>query len=106
MMSEKQIYEDAYDTYFVSFYIPDGSILASYDKDGELLSTAEKFKNTKLPAAVREAVEKRFPQWAISKDTYLVSYYSEGGVRKKYKLLPENRGKRIRMEASDNGEFN
>ncbi|MCQ6959159.1 hypothetical protein [Mucilaginibacter aquariorum] len=99
-------YEDAYDTYFVSFYIPDGSILASYDKDGKLLRTAEKFKNTKLPAAVREAVEKRFPQWAISKDTYLINYYSEGGAKKKYKLLLENGDKRMRVETNDIGEFN
>ena len=26
-------YEDEYDTYYVSFYIPDGQILAAYDKD-------------------------------------------------------------------------
>src|SRR4029079_11351922 len=41
-------YEEEYDTYFVSFYIPQGQILASYDSDGKLLSTAEKYKDVNL----------------------------------------------------------
>jgi hypothetical protein len=98
-------YEDVFDTYFVSFYIPDGSILATYNKDGKLLRTAEKFGNTKLPRAVSEAVGKRFPQWSIAKNTYLVNYYNEGSAIKKYKLLLENGDKRIRVTVNDTGEF-
>lgn len=104
-VKKADFYEDNYDTYFVSFYIPDGSILASYDKDGKLLRTAEKFKNTKLPAAIRAAVGKRFPQWIISKDSYLVNYYQNGRATKKYKLLLENGDKRLRVETNDEGEF-
>ncbi|MCC8426418.1 hypothetical protein [Mucilaginibacter sp. UR6-11] len=104
-VKKADFYEDVFDTYFVSFYIPDGTILATYDKDGKLLRTAENFKNTKLPRAIREAVEKRFPQWSISKDAYLVNYFNDNGAKKKYKLVLENGDKRIRVTTNELGEF-
>lgn len=100
-----EFYEDQYDNYFVSFYIPDGQILAAYDKEGNLLRTAEKFKDVALPAEARKAVAKRFPQWTISKDVYLVSYHEKHGVTKRYKLLLENGNKRMRVKIDEKGEF-
>lgn len=102
-----QFYEDEYDNYFVSFLIPEGKILAAYDKDGKLLRTAEKYKNVTVPLAVKQAVEKKYPQWVIAKDVYLVNYYAEGGgVNKKlYKLVLENGDKRMRVKITDHGEF-
>jgi hypothetical protein len=102
-----QFYEDEYDNYFVSFLIPDGKILAAYDKDGKLLRTAEKYKNVAVPLAVKQAVEKKYPHWVIAKEVYLVNYYAEGGgVNKKlYKLLLENGDKRMRVKITDQGEF-
>ncbi|WP_161888276.1 nicotinate-nucleotide adenylyltransferase [Pontibacter russatus] len=98
-------YEDEYDNYFVSFYIPEGKILASYDKDGKLLRTAEKFKDTALPPAVRQAVSKRFPEWKITRDVYLVNYHESTGATKRYKILLENGDKRIKVTTDENGEF-
>ncbi|MDP4265094.1 MAG: nicotinate-nucleotide adenylyltransferase [Bacteroidota bacterium] len=98
-------YEDDYDTYFVSFFIPDGQILAAYDKSGKLIRTAEKYKNVKLPSAVSKSVTSRFPSWKISSDAYLVTYYDESGATKKYKLLLENGDKRLRVKVNEKGEF-
>ena len=101
-----EFYEDDYDTYFISFYIPDGSILATYDKDGKLMRTAEKYKDIKLPKAVREAVVSRFPNWIISKNVYRVSYYDANGeATKDYKLLLENGDKRMNVKLDENGKF-
>jgi hypothetical protein len=102
-----QFYEDEYDQYFVSFYIPDGKILAAYDKDGKLLRTAEKYKDYGVPLMVKQSVEKKYPQWTISKDVFLVNYYAAGGgvTRKLYKLVLENGDKRMRIKISDTGEF-
>ncbi|MEY4930661.1 MAG: hypothetical protein RI909_1385, partial [Bacteroidota bacterium] len=44
-------YEDDHDNYFISFLIPEGKILAAYDKDGTLLRTVEKYKNVDVPRA-------------------------------------------------------
>lgn len=102
---ESEFYEDEYDNYFVSFYIPEGKILAAYDKDGNLLRTAEKFKDIDVPQAVKLAVTKRFPNWSITKDVYLVTFHDKKGTTKRYKLLLENGNQRMRVKIDDKGEF-
>ncbi|WP_431209572.1 nicotinate-nucleotide adenylyltransferase [Puia sp. P3] len=100
------IYEEDYDTYFISFYLPEGEILAAYDKDGKLLRTAEKYKNVKLPAAVSKAVITKFPNWSITKDVYLVNYFDDGGAKvKKYKLVLQNGTKQVRVQVNEDGEI-
>lgn len=99
-------YEDDYDEYSINFFIPSGQILATYDKDGKIIRTAEKFKDLSLPSAVRNAVSTRFPKWTVSKDVYLVSYNPNAtNPSKLYKLLLENGNKRLRVKANEKGEF-
>lgn len=38
-LKSSDLYSDEYATYNISFYIPDGKILTTYDKDGKLLRT-------------------------------------------------------------------
>ena len=102
-----EFYEEEHDNYFVSFFIPEGKILAAYDKEGKLISTAEKFKNVSVPKEVRDAVAKKHPGWNISKNVYQVSYYDkEGGIAKKvYKLVLENGEKRMKIKTNDSGQI-
>ena len=102
---ELDIYSDEYDLYDVYFFIPEGKILASYDKDGNLLRTAERYKDIDLPALVKKAVYKRFPKWDISKHVYLVNYHESRDIRKLYKLTLENDDKRIKVKVDDSGVF-
>lgn len=104
-VKNSEYYEEEYDTYFISFYIPDGEILAAYDGNGKLIRTAEKYKNVKLPPAVSKSVAGRFPNWSISKDAYLVTYFDQAGATKKYKLLLENGDKRMKVKVDEKGEF-
>ncbi|WP_378178228.1 nicotinate-nucleotide adenylyltransferase [Aquimarina sp. SS2-1] len=104
-LKNSDVYEDEYDLYYVSFHIPDGKILAAYDKNGKVLRTIEKFKNVKLPKEVIQAVSQRFPGWIIAKDAYLVNYHSENGVSKKYKLRLQNGNKRIKVKTDEFGKF-
>ncbi|QEM03557.1 nicotinate-nucleotide adenylyltransferase [Mucilaginibacter rubeus] len=105
-VKKSEFYDDDYDGYYISFYIPDGKILAAYDKDGKLLRTAEKFKNTKLPEAVRTAVSQRFPNWRISQDVYQVNYFDhKDQADKTFKLLLENGDKRMKVKLNEKGEF-
>lgn len=105
-----EFYEEEYNNYFVSFYIPEGKILAAYDKEGHLLRTIEKYKNVGVPKQISEAVAKRFPKWSMGKDVYIVSYQSEPAdqartMKKVYKLVLENGDKRMRVKLDDGGEF-
>jgi hypothetical protein len=104
-VKSSDFYEDEYDNYFISFYIPQGEILAAYDNNGKILRTVEKFKNIALPVPVRQSVAQRFPQWTISKDAYLVNYYNVEGASKVYKMLLQNGSKRIRVKTNEKGEF-
>lgn len=104
-VKKSDFYEDEYDTYFISFFIPQGEILATYDQDGKLLRTAEKYKNVALPKAVTKAVMDRFPQWIIAEDAYLVNYYEESGAKKVYKLTLQNGDKRLKVKLNEKGEF-
>ena len=104
-LKNSELYQDEYDTYEVSFYIPEGRILAAYDKDGNIIRTVEKFKDIALPKEVAKAVAKRFPGWTISKDVYLVNYSDKSGATKKYKLTLENGDQRMKVKTDEKGNF-
>jgi hypothetical protein len=104
-LEESEYYQDDYDYYQINFFIPDGKILAAYDKDGKILRTIEKFKNVKLPESVNNAVVDRFPGWVVSEDYYLVRYHQDKGVTKTYKLTLVNGDKKVRVKLDDKGNF-
>ncbi len=104
-VKESEYYDDEYEGYSISFYLPNGQVLATYDKEGKLLRTAERFKNVKLPTAVRTALTNKYPNWSLTKDIYLVNFYVDNDARKLYKLVLENGNKRIRVKSNEAGEF-
>ncbi len=107
-LESADFYSDEYDTYEVSFYLPQGYILATYDKDGNVMRTAEKFEDIKLPRAVIESVAKTYPNWAFTKDLYKVSYYDRGDsskITKKYKITLENNNQKIKVKVDEEGNF-
>ncbi len=106
-IKKSEFYEDEYDEYFVSFYIPEGEILATYDKEGKLLRTAERFKNVALPYDVRESVKRYYPDWRIYKDVYRVNFYHDNAAdpKKVYKLILENGDERMRIKTTEKGDI-
>lgn len=105
-LKNSEFYNDEYDTYNISFYIPDGKILAAYDKNGKLIRTIEKFKNVKLPEYVRNAIAERFPNWSMTSDVYKVNFHKDNDVAKKqYKVRLVNGDKRMRIKIDDKGNF-
>lgn len=100
-----EFYEDGNDFYKVYFYIPEGNIVAAYDKNGKILYTIEKFKNVALPNNVASSIAERFPGWKIAKDVYRVNYDVDTGTNKQYKIVLENGKKRIRVKVDDEGVF-
>ena len=101
-----EFYEDDYADYFISFYLPHGHVLATYDSEGKLLRTAERFKNIALPPLVRQSIVKRYPGWSTAKDVYVVNYSTEADkIKKVYKVVLENGDKRIRVTTDEKGDF-
>lgn len=105
-LQASDLYQDDYDYYTVSFYIPDGRIVAVYDQNGEIIRTIEKFTNYQLPESVRDALKDRFPNWKIVKDVYRVSYHhNKGEAKKRYKVTLENGDKKMRVKMDEQGNF-
>lgn len=104
-IKESDLYSDEYDYYTVSFFIPDGRIVAVYNADGQIIRTVEKFKNVKLPDAVNKSVMERFPKWTVESDVYLVSYVDDKGSKKTYKLKLKNGDERMRVKVDETGTF-
>jgi hypothetical protein len=104
-VTTKDFYQDDYEFYTVSFYIPDGKIVAVYDPDGKIIRTIEKFKDIKLPEALQNSLAERFPNWEVVSDVYRVSYSANKGASKNYKLKLQNGDKTMRVKMNENGEF-
>lgn len=103
-IKNSDLYSDEYDMYNVDFFIPDGKILAAYDKDGKILRTIEKFNNIKLPKIILESIYNRFPGWTIAKNVYSVTY-NENNNKKIFKVTLENGDQRMRLKLNDEGDF-
>lgn len=105
-LKNSEYYEDQYEDYFISFYIPQGKILAAYDKDGKVIRTVEKYKNIALPPVIAESVLKNYSGWTIAENAYLVNYHDRKGVTKKeYKILLEKDSRRMRIKTDENGNI-
>ncbi|MEB8346445.1 nicotinate-nucleotide adenylyltransferase [Flavobacteriaceae bacterium KMM 6898] len=104
-IKESDMYSDEYEFYTVSFFIPDGKIVAVYNADGEIVRTIEKFKNIKMPNKVAKAVMDRFPKWEVDSDVYLVNYKDDKGAKKTYKLKLKNGDERMRIKVDETGTF-
>ena len=104
-VTEQDFYQDDYDYYTVSFYIPEGKIVAVYDQEGNILRTIEKFKDIKLPKAVRDAVAQRFPNWKLVSDVYRVKYNDNKEANQSYKLKLQNGDKTMRVKIDEDGVF-
>lgn len=105
-LKDSDLYEDEYDNYMIEFYIPDGKIVAAYDRDGNILRTIEKYESVKLPKDVRDSVFERFPNWVLDKDAYYVTYNSRNNKAKKiYKIKLRNGNEVVRLKVDAEGNF-
>ena len=98
-------YEDEEQDYYVTFKIPQGKILAVYDKNGKIMRTAEKFKDIRLPLAVSNAIVEKYPGWRIEGDIYLVNYRDNSKIIKSYKLFIRKDEMHKRVKTDENGKF-
>jgi len=101
-----KLYDDEYETYKVSFYVPEGKIIAAYDINGKIIRTIEKYKNVRLPLIVMQAISKRFPNWGIVEDVYYINYHSEkDSLKQEYKIKLKNEDKIITVKTDEKGAF-
>ena len=89
----------------VKFYSPKGSIVATYDSKGKILTSLEKFKDIALPKHVLQSISKAYPKAKILSNTYMVSYSSETGAKMNYKVKIRKGDLRKIMKIDADGNF-
>ncbi len=85
---------DAYDEYLVTFKSSKGYLEASYDDDGTILKTSQRFKDIVLPLDVRRALYKNHKGWTMVQNKYMASGKGERIDREVYKIKLENGNKK------------
>jgi len=105
-IEKSNLYDDEHDTYSVSFYVPEGKIVAAYDINGKIVRTIEKYNNVRLPLVVMQAVSKRFPNWGIVEDIYYIKYHIEtDSLKQQYKIKLKNENETITVKTNEMGIF-
>ena len=97
-ITEAPIFDRKFEAYEVIFKDSNGKIVATYDENGKILSSLERFKDILLPEKVRNSVHKNFPDWQLHSDTYLVSYFLDKEVKRVYKVQLRKDGKRKNLK--------
>ncbi len=100
----EDFYQDDFSHYTVSFYIPDGKLVAVYNQEGEIIRTIEKFKNIDVPRAVVRSIKNHYPDWELISDVYHVKYEEAEEIIKKYKLKLQRGNKVIRVSMNEAGD--
>ncbi len=100
------LYVDDNGEYCVSFYIPEGQIVAAFNNEGKILRTFEKYKNIRLPLEVLQNIATNYPNWSITGNTYLVSFHCDkSSVKRLYKITLQNEDKVLNIKTDEKGLF-
>lgn len=70
----------------VTFKSPQGSIVTSYDMDGEILTSKERFRDFALPYTVSASIVKKYPNWSIGKSRYSLLYTKADEPKKRFRV--------------------
>ncbi|SFS99848.1 hypothetical protein SAMN04487906_2420 [Zhouia amylolytica] len=103
-ITESDLFDDEYDSYKVFFEHTNSMIIATFDEEGKIVRSYEKFKNVLLPPAIRNSVYQKYPGWTLHKDIYLVSYYVDKDTKKQYRiqLRKDNQKKNLVVDTYGN----
>lgn len=108
-ITESPIFDREFESYEVVFDAvkkdgADGTIMATYDQDGKIINSIERYKNVLLPKLIRDACQQEYPNFKIQKDIYLVSYnYNQNSVKKYYKVQLTDGSKKKLLKIDTNG---
>ena len=81
---ESPVYNKIDKAYEVFFSNSKGRIVATYDDEGKILTSVEKFANVVVPGPIRNTVYQTYPDWTMNENTYRVTYFHNKGVKKTY----------------------
>lgn len=90
-----------FEQYLLLMKTKKGSLVATYDENGTLVSVVENYKNVRVPNEVVYSIVKTFPGWALINDKYLYSQEKGDVLNKLYniKIKKGNQSKLVKVTA-------
>lgn len=94
-----------FNEYLVTLENKKGSLVATYNEKGELMSVSEKYVNVELPREVINSVYLSYPEWTITKSKF--EYTQQNGLilKKAYLLKLKKDNKTQKLLVSSKGEI-
>jgi hypothetical protein len=88
----------------VSFKGNKGKILATYNRNGKIVKTSERYKDVILPKDIIKSVLSQYPNSDFLKVTYTVNYNHQKDVEKTYKIqiMRDNLVKNLKITSDGN----
>ncbi|MEO2062888.1 MAG: hypothetical protein ABGW97_07910 [Christiangramia sp.] len=87
-----------YDSYQVTFRSGNGALKADFDKDGTLVKTYQRFKNSVMPLNVRRMVYANYQGWTVKEHVYVASGKQNLIDKEVYKLKMQKGNERQRVK--------
>ncbi|WP_123812080.1 hypothetical protein [Mangrovimonas sp. DI 80] len=97
-----ELYDEESKVFPLKFEYRHGKIFATFNQDGIILKSFEKFKDIALPSVVLNTVKKLYPNWSLRKTSYEVSYQLEEDVERIYyvQIVKDKQKKIISLDTS------
>ncbi len=87
---EKQMFETV-------FKATNGSLIAFYAKNGQIVSSMENFKDVVLPMTIRKRVFEANPGWKMGRNQYVSTYQDDRLIKKMYRIQLVQGGEKKRL---------
>lgn len=94
-----------FDQYLVTLETKKGSLVATYNEKGTLMSVSEKYENVELPREVITSVYLSYPEWIITKSKFEYSQQNGQILKKAYLLKLKKDNKTQKLLVSSKGEI-
>lgn len=86
----EQMKGENYESYVVEFRNKKGYLVANFDDQGNLVSTAQRFKNIPLPLSVARELVTDYKGWEMTKNLYIASGNGDALDKELYKVTMKN----------------
>lgn len=86
----EELQGEDYDSYIVEFRNKKGFLIANFDKEGNLESTLQRFKNIPLPLAVSRDLVSNYQGWIATKNLYIASGKEDMIDKELYRITLKN----------------
>ena len=94
-----------FDEYLVTLENKKGSLVATYNERGALMSVSEKYVNVELPREVINSVYLSYPEWTITKSKFEYSQQNGQILKRAYHLKLKKDNKIQNLLVSSKGEI-